>query len=530
MPNTPQFRFNVKNNNLEVSTPGIGITHVLARTTKGPFNDPSRIINSYPQFQRYFGEEIVPDGSISNIRKALENGSRLRISRVEGSSGATAAEQVIPIIFADETDDPIMTAQLKVKCISGLVGNIYGSESDNGDFTIAIGGDTPDALASVTFDLNNFYTTRDLLPDLINQTFNYQDDNFIITVASIEVGASGEDLVVAVHSDVLPEGTAGTDGGSNVSVANYVKAFKAFGQYKEAYQVMPSHIHQYTFASQTENYLAVYKAIADKLKGAYNSVLYVEVPKSFTTATTIAAQAKTMLETIGYHQAVAVFAGGLKYRNEYGVSTDCDVLGTVVALGDVSASLYGPQYSFAGLNRGVVPDALGVVMDPLGDNEDDLADLQTLAEAHVNLFTIQDTPTNGRAVVLWHNFTANASSSSERFLSTVRMLIYLKKNIQPIFRSYIEEPNYWITWTRIKNQCMPVFDPLIGNAIDGVPVWNGDQDVSSFDDLQVNTEAEVRQGKYKVEVHMRDLVTLQDITLTINMDQAAKSVSITTQA
>ena len=110
------------------------------------------------------------------------------------------------------------------------------------------------------------------------------------------------------------------------------------------------------------------------------------------------------------------------------------------------------------------------------------------------------------------------------------MLIYLKKNIQPIFRSYIEEPNYWITWTRIKNQCMPVFDPLIGNAIDGVPVWNGDQDVSSFDDLTVNTEAEVRQGKYKVEVHMRDLVTLQDITLTINMDQAAKSVNITTQA
>lgn len=528
MPNTPQFRFNVKNNNLEVSTPGIGITHVLARTTKGAFNDPSRIINSYPQFQRYFGEEIVPDGSVSNIRKALENGSRLRISRVEGSAAVDAAESIIPINFLDSAEDPIMTAVLKVKCISGLVGDILPDTSDPDVLVIKIGE------ASVTFNLSSFYTTRyttrDLLTDLINQTFNYQDENFIITVANIEAGLSESVLVEGVSYPEYEVITTGTDGGTNVSVAKYVKAFKAFGQYKEAYQVMPSHIHQYTFASQTENYLAVYKAIADKLKGAYNSVLYVEVPKSFTTAATIAAQAKTMLETIGYSGTVAIFAGGLKYRNEYGISTDCDVLGTVVALGDVSASLYGPQYSFAGLNRGVVPDALGVVMDPLGDNEDDLADLQTLAEAHVNLFTIQDTPTNGRSVVLWHNFTANASSSSERFLSTVRMLIYLKKNIQPIFRSYIEEPNYWITWTRIKNQCMPVFDPLIGNAIDGVPVWNGDQDVSSFDDLTVNTEAEVRQGKYKVEVHMRDLVTLQDITLTVNMDQAAKSVSITTQA
>lgn len=527
MPNTPQFRFNVKNNNVEVSTPGIGVTHVLARTTKGAFNDPSRIINSYPQFQRYFGEEIVPDGSVSNIRKALENGSRLRISRVEGSAGATDAQATVTIDFLDSQGVKVFTANLSAKCISGLEGNIIVLSSDY-ELRIGVGASSDDLLASVTFSLNRFHTTKDLLADLINQAFNYQDDNFIITFTS-SVDGTSDGEVETINASTSDE-AAGSNGGNNVSVANYTKAFKAFGQYKEAYQVIASHIHQYTFAGQTENYLAVYKAIADKLKGYYNSVLYVEVPKSFTTPAAIAAQANTMLETIGYSGTVAIFAGGLKYRDEYGITRDCDVLGTVVALGDVSASLYGPQYSFAGLNRGVVPDALGIVMDPLGDNEDDLADLQTLAEAHVNLFTIQGTPTNGRAVVLWHNFTANDSSSSERFLSTMRMLIYLKKNIQPIFRSYIEEPNYWITWTRIKNQCMPVFDPLIGNAIDGVPVWNGDQDVSSFDDLQVNTEAEVRQGKYKVEVHMRDLVTLQDITLTINMDQAAKSVSITTQA
>ena len=202
MPNTPQFRFNVKNNNLEVSTPGIGITHVLARTTKGAFNDPSRIINSYPQFQRYFGEEIVPDGSISNIRKALENGSRLRISRVEGSAGATDAQATVTIDFLDSQDVEVFSTNLSAKCISGLEGNIIVLSSDS-ELRIGVGASSDDLLASVTFSLNRFYTTKDLLADLINQAFNYQDDNFIITVTSSVDGTS--DRYDLFHDDQTSE-------------------------------------------------------------------------------------------------------------------------------------------------------------------------------------------------------------------------------------------------------------------------------------------------------------------------------------
>ena len=86
MPTTPQVNFNFKNENVQASVPQLGVSHILARTTKGPFNDPSLVLTSYPQFQRVFGEEVVPDGTISNIKKAFAMGSKIRVSRVAGGA------------------------------------------------------------------------------------------------------------------------------------------------------------------------------------------------------------------------------------------------------------------------------------------------------------------------------------------------------------------------------------------------------------------------------------------------------------
>ena len=85
MSNSPILNFNLKNNNVASTVPLNGISVVLARTTKGPQNDPSTLITSGPQFSKVYGKEIVPDGSISNIDKALSEGSTLRIVRVQGS-------------------------------------------------------------------------------------------------------------------------------------------------------------------------------------------------------------------------------------------------------------------------------------------------------------------------------------------------------------------------------------------------------------------------------------------------------------
>lgn len=56
MPTSPHVDFVFQNNNVLQTTPMLGVSCVLARTTKGVYDDPSEIISSYPQFQRQFGK------------------------------------------------------------------------------------------------------------------------------------------------------------------------------------------------------------------------------------------------------------------------------------------------------------------------------------------------------------------------------------------------------------------------------------------------------------------------------------------
>ena len=88
MPQTPRVRFSFKNLNVQSSVPLLGVVNVVAMTTKGPFEDPKDLIATPSQFTRIFGSEIVPDGSVSNIMKALEMGAKVRVSRVM-ADGAT---------------------------------------------------------------------------------------------------------------------------------------------------------------------------------------------------------------------------------------------------------------------------------------------------------------------------------------------------------------------------------------------------------------------------------------------------------
>ena len=133
MPTSPHVDFKFKNNNVLQTTPMLGVSCVLARTTKGPYDDPSEIISTFSQFQRIYGSEIVPDGSVSNIEKALTGGSKLRVIRVlgkgatQGTVAATAASKTKAaakseeegIVPASATPDPAIPAALITITSSG---------------------------------------------------------------------------------------------------------------------------------------------------------------------------------------------------------------------------------------------------------------------------------------------------------------------------------------------------------------------------------------------------------------------------
>ena len=128
--------------------------------------------------------------------------------------------------------------------------------------------------------------------------------------------------------------------------------------------------------------------------------------------------------------------------------------------------------------------------------------------------------------MLWHNFTSQVKQDSFRFLSNVRLVLYMKKQFRPIIESYFEEPNIWSSWKRLYLEAKDIIDDLVTNEAITDPNWIGDQDATSWSDLQLNNEADVRQGKYHIQFKFKDVATMQEITMDLVIDQASKESSV----
>lgn len=591
MPTSPHIDFKFKNNNVLQTTPMLGVSCVLARTTNGPYDDPSEIISTFSQFQRIYGSEIVPDGSVSNIEKALQGGSKLRVIRVLGKDAYHGAVQLAiaektvakseeeGIAPASATPHPntppvLMTiASGRVIYRLGFITKGYGDPIGTTDifhvgfykqsntlyYKIYSGNDqvleqgpvityktaddnnntSVDYLTLSAFAKNSKYIKPVVIdPVVIDPIFDYDPpfDDLIKWLADC-VDGTKNDVTVTVggeipsDTEILFPGIIGS-AGLPPTAEEWIASLDLVRDYTDFYQLFISHISQHLRTDA--DILKVYKAAADMAKELMEWVLYIEVPKHLTHYTQ-GTQARdyraqvtwvqTCLGTVGNSKYIAYFGGGLKYYNEKGNLQDSDVLGTIVGLGDASATQYGPWKSFAGMNRGVIGDAVGPVCPNYG-SPSRYNELNTLAQNYINEMVIKDTPDAGKQTMLWHCFSSQVKQDSERFLSIVRLNLYLKKFLRPVLNKYIEEPNVWSTWKRIWLEVKPTLDSLVDEDAMTEYTWMGDQDATSWDDLSVNNEADARQGKYHAILKYKDVVPMQEVTMEIVIDAASKAVSI----
>lgn len=580
MPVSPYVKFQFVNNNVQQTTPMLGVSLFLARTTKGPYDDPSELITTFSQFQRIFGSEIVPDGSVSNIQKALEEGSKLRIVRVLGKGAtkgivsATAASNLaleddeVEVMSADPTPaepetlikissgDTAYGIGITTKGYGDSIGDgdtfqmgfwmqantlFYAIYSANGQvlengpvFTWKTADDLNDTSADY-IALSNFINNSDYIACQITEGSSL--DNLIKWLSdsidgtknpiSVTVGGSAPSTTEKKFNGTT--GSAGTDPTSD----EWISSLEFIRDYQDIYQVACSHISQHLTADS--DVLKVHKAAGDLANELEEWVYYIEVPK-YTThytqgqqprdADSIAEWITTCLGTVGNSKFVAYFGAGLKYYNAQGYLSNSDVLGTVFGLGDTSATSYGPWRSFAGMNRGVAYDAQGPVSPNYGAPSR-YEQLNTIAQAYGNVFVIKDTPDSGKRTMLWHCFTSQVKQDSYRFLSIIRLSLYMKKMIRPILEKYIEEPNVWSSWKNIYLEVKPILDNLIDQSAITEYTWMGDQDATGWDQLSVNTEADARQGKYKVILKFKDVVPMQEISITFLTEAASQNVSAT---
>ena len=585
MSKSPSVVFKFENNNVQQTTPLLGVSCFLARTEKGPYDDPSELITSFSQFQRIFGKEIVPDGSVSNIEKALVGGSKLRIIRVLGAGakkGTITKAEDSRVLEEDEIElasaipgevqasevmkftsggtnvsfglvtkgygDPIGSGEtFKVgfsKSVNTIFYNIYDANGSILESGPVITYKTKDAQNKTSVDylaLSNFASNSAYLePKMVTTTDKIKSFENLVAWLQTSIDQTENPLTIqvggkeATSTETMFNGTLGT-AGADPTADEWIASLDLVKDYTDVYQLACSHIHQHLKTDQ--DVLKVHKAAKDMCAELQEYTYYIEVPK-YTTHYSEGTQPRNKqsiitwinncLGSIGNSKYAAYFAGGIKYYNEFGLLTNSDVLGTIFGLGDTSASNYGPWKSFAGMNRGVIYDGQGPVSPNYG-SDSRYNELNELAQMYANMIVIKDTPSSGKQTMLWHCFSSQVKQDSERFLSIVRLNLYLKKSLRPIFQKYLEEPNIWNTWNKIWLEIKPILDNLVDEDAMSEYTYMGDQDASSYDQLSVNNEADVRQGKYRLVIKYKDIVPLQEVTVDIVIDAASQSIDLETQ-
>lgn len=553
MPNTPQVKFDIINHNVEQSSVTTGISTVLARTTKGPANDPSVLITSVPQFHRIYGKEIVPDGSASNIETALEGGSKLRIIRVVGPGAAPgkvktgSTDSLLKIVcngrnvtlkaVTRSNGDPIgsgnefvVTTKLEGNTVTYSVIGADGTVLDTGVILVYQNSDANNNTSIDYLSLGNFIANNPYLKILVSS-----ENEPTEAISSVEqmlnwlAKIDGSRNNITVTPTATSTYTIGTQETALPTSNEWISALDNVRDYLDSYHLALSHIHQHLLVQ--EDLIKVYKAAKDIVDSLSEFQFYIEIPK-YKIATTVPMNAADMINyknqmvsAIGHSKWVSYYGAGLLYPNNYGILQPSDVLGTVLSLADSSGSTYGYSRSFAGLNRGVVIEANGPASVNYG-SAGRIDTLNKLANECINLFVIKDTASYGKRTVLWHNFTDQVKKDSFRFLGNTGLILNIKKTLRPILDQYLEEPNHWSTWSRIYLDVQKYITQWVDNNDLTDPKWQGDQDATSWDDLVVNNQADVRQGKYKVVFSFKDVTALQEITITLSIDSSVKAIDV----
>lgn len=614
---SPRTRFRTVNQNYYNPEVGSGVSFVLAVTKKGPFNKPDEIFSTPARFNEVYGGEIVPDGTTSNIIRALGAGSKLRICRVApmnpdgtvaGNKGTLTLgklnsgvveevtsnrpdkyDQVIILKMDTGSTTPYLIGfGLKTKNYGGDVNSLDDGKysallKNNGSFlnldtyqTNIVASYDPaknrvESMAMLNYRSKQVVNSNYTVPssfDLAtfenfvnNSMYDVDILDFTSLTLPLDSGDAPSKMTLAQFkgiikndinknpgvtfsflnpTNVVLDASAGIymygmegnientllDEKSFIGDESKNSGIYSFADYSESYEMVASHVGQHLSWDATK-LGKFYNALLNYTNRTESLVGWVELPKYKVGSEQ---EPSDYLSHIAFLNSLqlpytaygAVFTGGWVISDEDGDSQPSDTLGTCMAIG---ASLSNPWDSMAGMNNGIVGDATGIVSRNYG-SDSNYEYLNILAQNSINT-SVMKKQTSGTSVpVLWHNFSMLNDSSSMRFLSNVKTILYLKKNLKPIFDSYLEEPNTFSTWQSIYYDCLDVLTPMVDKNALFKFEYIGDQFAKTLADLTLNNEADVRAGKYKVKIKVWDVVKLQLIEVDIIIEKATKSVSL----
>lgn len=309
--------------------------------------------------------------------------------------------------------------------------------------------------------------------------------------------------------------TGGSDGTTPVAAdyigdSNATNGFYAFDEYDDSMQLG-------VFDNDTD---AIHIAGSAYAANRKDVIYYIPIP------TTLANKSAIVTKRDSYNidnKFAYIFGGGTQILNPLTSNTQNNTgLADLFALINYTDRNFGEWFSFAGPRRGLIANVFGVVNN--FGTPAKFADLNELANKQVNMIVNKDGSPR-----LSGNFSAQLANDQEKFISVVRLVIFLKKALRPTLENFLEEPCDIPTWKQMYFSVKPFLDSLVTKRALYEYTWNGDQFASGLDNLQVNDATDVSNGKYKVNFAIKAIPSIQEINVNIILTPGGISFETVTE-
>ena len=506
MPNSSKLKFNEIDQSFFVAGAVGGIAAISLTTKRGPYGHDGSVINSWPEFLRKYGGEDQAHPGVTLVKRAFSYGCSMRVNKVgnytaiDDASTLTAVAATFPSTLGNGATDDLFEITLKHRGLDGNNVVVTIDPASNGDenaFNL-------DVLHLEESSLNESYTNLKIIgtPTIVES--NYLDkllSSKLVNFAYLNLsGLSGQQVpdqgtfsATGGINGATP--TAADHAGSEVSSTGPY----AFDQYTDFEVIAP-------FGNYALIVLQEYSNYANDRK---DCVAFLHLPTSNSTVTSVVAFKDTLLIDSRF---TAFFTGGLIINNPFSlVPTPYNIpeIGDIIGLAMLSSSKNGPWWSFAGTQRGLISGAFDVINNFTSGNHNKL---DQLAQRQINTVVNED----GR-IYIKGNFSAQLDTSRKSFLNVVRLVVYLKKSLRPTLAKYLEEPNDFALFRQIYNEVLPFLTSLTGIEKRALVEfdWKGDQYANTDAELDVNTREDLSQGKYRVQLFLKETVSLQEFTIDI---------------
>lgn len=490
-----------------------GIMAVLLKTLRGPYGVGTELITTPKQFQQIYGDQsLTYPGTILALR-ALNGGAKLRVVKI-GHYTSLADPTTLTAVKAawDESGIHYAVVAAGIYAFSLALKN-PGADGNNLQLkiTAASNGDANSFNIEINHLIETQYSEKYenlTIPGTPTVAQSHYLDDIIsksqwVNPAYNDMSAQAAPLNPAVGTWLATGGSNGavvdadyagdSGGGTGVYFLDQYEDFQAFA----------------ALDNETNTYANAAVAYA---KGREDCIALIHVPNTNDAASEVTTFRTGLTADTRF---CAFFCGGLKITNPfttgdaapppYSISEIGDVMGLMAA----SAAEFGPWYSFAGLQRGQINNALGVVNNfgPGGTTRLDL-----LAQKQVNAVVQL-----GGNIYLKGNFSGQKATSRKSFLNIVQLIIFMKKSLKPTLERYLEQPNDFRNFRELYNEVDPFLNSLKGGDKRALVDydWKGDQFANTDADLKINNRAALDQGFYTVELWLKEVVSLQVFTLKI---------------